>query len=121
MSYLQKQNAAENAGRFIFLRTYSTYEDNYAYTVAMPFIFSFTGNLGILNMDNGDTIIIWPSCYKETKYGFMITTNEGEAYSIELDENLETENVYDQEVLDMNREKIEELYNKAREKWGNDF
>lgn len=77
---------------YTFPTNYSTYdEENYAYTVAISFILSFTGNLGVVDMDDGDTMIIWPSRYRDTRYGFMITTKEGEPYSIELDENLETE------------------------------
>lgn len=104
---------------YTFPTNYSTYdEENYAYTVAIPFILSFTGNLGVVDMDDGDTMIIWPSRYRDTRYGFMITTKEGEPYSIELDENLETEHAFDREVLEENRERIEELYNVARKRWG---
>lgn len=104
-------------------QTYSTYEDGYSYNLKFPSYLSFVGNLAVSvhDGDNSYTLIIWPSRFKDTKYGVMVPEGHGGNVSIMISEDLEAEDEYDQIYIDENIEQIEVLFQKAHEKFGTKF
>jgi|GEM_PF-6988005 len=119
-------------------------EDRYAYYVKRPTFPSFIGNLTVSDnrkttLDEGDDIysylIIWPRFWG----GYGVAANVGkttvdydnrhshtDAYGIMLDENRKPDysvpNVYEiytenKELFDSNMDRIDNLYEKAYEKW----
>lgn len=93
-------------------------EDGYLYNVKLPDYISYTGNLGISTRNNEYSLLIWPNVFTdEVEYGVQIQAENNEVWSIMVDENMEAVNAYYDEIVNENREAIEDLYKKAREKW----
>ncbi len=101
--------------------TYAVLEEGFIYNVNYPFYLSFTGNLCVATEDSRYVLIIWPYAWKETEYGVMITGEDDRFVSIEIDRNLVAEDPEFQQLVDENREHIEELFRKGEERWGQRF
>lgn len=101
--------------------TFSVLKDNYIYHVKFPYYLRFTGNLAVATSKNEYTLIIWPSRYKQTEYGVMLPIEEDTVISIMIDKNLKAEDQYDQIYVEQNREQIEDLFQKAYDKWGGQY
>lgn len=101
---------------------YVYYDDkkDYTYNVKFPEFPKFTGNLGV-DDNKGSGLIIWPGFFGNNyEYGVRIRNNN-ETYEINLDKNM---NIIDQdeelkEVYENNKDLIEEMWNGAKEIWGN--
>lgn len=106
-------------------RTYVIDERNgYTYNVKIPDYLSYTGNLGIHpNKDSDCALIIWPGIFKETKYGVFLS-DKGENYSIELTAQREAKPDAPKEIkslVEKNKDKIDELFDRAQEQWKNEI
>lgn len=101
--------------------SFSTIESGYIYHVKCPSYTSFTGNLGVVTENNEYALIIWPSRFKDTEYGVMIPSENGNSISVMINKELMAEDKYDQIYIDENRDQIEVLFEKAYEKWGEKY
>lgn len=101
--------------------SYSSLVDGYIYHVKYPFYTSFIGNLAVATDDSDYTLIIWPSRFTDTEYGVMVPTGNDSFTSIMINEKVEAENEYDQVLIDKNKEQIEDLFQKATERWGDGY
>lgn len=101
--------------------TFSILEDDYIYHVKFPSYPTFTGNLAVSTSDSEYTLIIWPSRFEATEYGVMFPTGPETFTSIMVNRQLEAENEYDQILIEENRAQLEDLFQKASKRWGNQF
>lgn len=117
-NYLLFSKYIDGLNEFIKFQSYSVLEDDFIYHVKFPSYLSFTGNLAVSTKNSEYTLIIWPSRFRDTRYGVMIPIENNTFASIMLNQEMKSEDVYDQIYIDENMEQIEELFYKASERWG---
>ena len=95
--------------------------DGYTYNVKLPDYLSFTGNLGIQPYQFGDcALIIWPGIFKETTFGALIPDKDSKGHMVMLTaDGMPEENASEQikQLVSENQEKLDTLFEKAREQW----
>lgn len=96
-------------------------KDGYTYNVKIPDYLSFTGNLGVQPYEGGDhALIIWPGIFKETTYGVFITSDDGRTHAVMLtEERMPLSDAPEQtkQLVEENKDKIDELFDRADEMW----
>ncbi len=120
-------------GGSLFLTTVT--EGEYTYSVEIPPVFTYTGNLAIARdmefseegglAESSYALIIWPGIFKETEYGIIIHeqedgSNEIIEYQIMIDEEgnpLDTEDEQAVQVCKEHQNEIEKLLKLSDEKW----
>lgn len=63
---------------------YTSRDKKYLYYVNPPTYLYYNGNLGVTDRSNNFLLIIWPSAFKEDKYGIRIE-EKNQAYEIMVD------------------------------------
>ncbi|MEG0778769.1 MAG: hypothetical protein RSG55_07980 [Oscillospiraceae bacterium] len=95
--------------------------DGYTYNVKIPDYLTFTGNLGIQPSGGGGfALIIWPGIFKETTYGVFISTDNGRSQAVMLTKDrmpVSDEPKQIKQLVEENRGKIDELFDKAFDLW----
>lgn len=92
----------------------------YVLIVKKPDYGTFTGNLGITGQHSNISIIIWPSLFKDTKYGLII--GDGKVFShIEVDEKfsvLDKTNTQAQQLIEKNWDELQKQRKILHDAWG---
>lgn len=98
-------------------KTYAINEEGYDYSVKFPNYLSFVGNLGIIDSEHKNDLIIWINALtNKAEYSVRIQSGN-ETYEIMLDSNMKpTDNMYFEIVQD-NKDTILNLFEKAKQKW----
>ena len=96
-------------------------EEGFSYSVKYPDYLSLTGNMSIsMPSVNGnsytDSLIIWPSL-NDYEYGLILYDENNNEYMIELDENKKPKASEYEEIVDIHKENIDTLFDKANEFW----
>lgn len=102
-------------------QTFSVLEDGYVYHVKFPSYPTFTGNLAVSLNGSNYTLIIWPSRFENTEYGVMVPIRQDTFTSIMINRQLEAQNEQDQSLVEEHRTQIEDLFQKASNRWGSAF
>lgn len=102
---------------------YDAFEDGYIYDVMFPAYLYFTGNLAVSAKvgDNDISLLIWPSRFKKTEFGVMLPAVGNSIQSIMIDKNGIALEEYEKQATEEYKEEIENLFQKASERWGEDF
>lgn len=93
--------------------------DDYVYNVKAPDYLSYTGNLGVSNLDKGEALIIWPLMSGDYTYGFRLTS-KGQTYEIYVDKNMEPVDKNNEEtnqLVQQFKPQLDALYEKALNTW----
>ncbi|MCR4758716.1 MAG: hypothetical protein K5705_00335 [Oscillospiraceae bacterium] len=93
-----------------------TADDGYLFNVKLPDYLSFTGNLCVATPDDKIALIIWPNVFKDYHYGVQVE-KDGEVYSIEVNEKLESKKTEYNDLIDENKNTIQLLREKAADMW----
>lgn len=93
-----------------------TAEDGYLYNVKLPDYLSFTGNLCVATPDGRVALIIWPKIFRGYSYGVQIE-KDGEIYSIELNEDLKSNQSEYNNLVGENQDTVSLLMEKAENMW----
>lgn len=98
-------------------QSYSVLENDFIYHVKFPYYLYFTGNLAVSTKDSEYTLIIWPSRFRDTRYGVRIPFENNGFTCIMLNQEMKAEDANDQIYIDESKKQIEELFYKAFERW----
>lgn len=98
--------------------SYVLEEDGFLYNVKLPDYLSFTGNLCVATNDGKYALLIWPNAFNNSaEYGIQIENEDKEILSIMVDKNINAFEDHQEEVINDNREIINELLEKAKGRW----
>lgn len=115
------QAYAKYTNHFKEIRRFYSYikldEDNYIYSVKKPDILTYVGNLCVATPDDKAALIIWPGAVSGYEYAFQITDENNNMYHIELKENLTPKEPEYKELVNANKEAIDELLERADQMW----
>lgn len=97
-------------------------KEGFSYSIKYPDYLSFTGNLAISMPSEDydfytDSLIIWPNFFKDYEYGVILYDENNNEYMIEVNENKEPKEPEYQEIIDIHKENIDILFDKANEFW----
>lgn len=96
-------------------------QDGYTFNVKLPNYLSYTGNLGVQPYEGGDcALIIWPGIFEETTYGVFIISDDGRRHAVMLtEERMPLGDAPEQmkQLVEENKDKIDELFDRAFELW----
>ena len=116
-NYLLFTKYVDGLDELVKFQSYSVLEDDFIYHVKFPYYLYFTGNLAVSTKDSEYTLIIWPSRFRDTRYGVRIPFENNGFTEIMLNQELKSEYAEDQIYIDENKEQIEELFYRASERW----
>lgn len=96
-------------------------KEGFSYSVKYPDYLSFTGNLSISmpirsNNNYTDSLIIWPNL-RNYEYGLILYDENNNEYMIEINENKEPKDSEYKEIINIHKENIDILFDKANEFW----
>lgn len=98
--------------------SYVLEEDGFLYNVKLPDYLSFTGNLCVATNDGKYVLLIWPNAFNNSaEYEIQIENEDKEILSIMVDKNINAFEDHQEEVINDNREIINELLEKAKGRW----
>lgn len=90
-----------------------TPENAYTYVAFEPRLFFYDGNLYVKSPQDND-VIVWVKPFQEPRYGFTITTEEGESIGfLFTDQNMNPINGTEQAEIDEFYDIIKDLFDKA--------